>query len=196
MNQHKQRQDSPTQNHKMLSYQRGQNPRENQKPQRLDFQGVNWKQRVWPSKSTKQRCLTTTEWEEIEREENRVREELSQAQPGDPLLGPQEPGPGSSHQETQSLPEILFDVITTRYGTVYHTNQSCRFLTAPTTGQMMIHDWCAMCRDDAARTGIIPGRGAAILLTGRRSDFHITILCERADRSRSYALCTECLETT
>ena len=74
------------------------------------------------------------EWNEIEAEERRVRIELDQALPGDPLLGH-----ATSSQQSSPLPEIPFEVITTRYGTVYHLNQNCKYLTAPMTGAAKIH---------------------------------------------------------
>ena len=77
------------------------------------------------------------EWNEIEAEERRVRIELDQALPGDPLLGH-----ATSSQQSSPLPEIPFEVITTRYGTVYHSNQNCRYLTAPMTGAVKSHRWC------------------------------------------------------
>ena len=58
--------------------------------------------------------------EKIEQEERLVREELTQALPGDPRLGPLQ------HQDpTPAPPELPFKVITTRYGTVYHTRYNC-----------------------------------------------------------------------
>ena len=132
-----------------------------------------------------------TEWREIEQEERRVREELNNALPGDPILGP--PSPPSS---APAMLELPFEVITTRYGTVYHTQRDCRYLTAPVTGQAMIHKWCSRCRNDAAQTGRIPGRGATMLMTGWRSDAHTDVTCERAEGARSFALCTACLDGT
>ena len=77
------------------------------------------------------------EWNEIEAEERRVRIELDQALPGDPLLGH-----ATSSQQSSPRPEIPFEVITTQYGTVYHSNQNCRYLTAPMTGAVKSHKWC------------------------------------------------------
>jgi hypothetical protein len=131
------------------------------------------------------------EWNEIEAEERRVRIELGQALPGDRLLGP-----ATSSQQPSPLPEIPFEVITARYGTVYHSNQNCRYLTAPMAGAAKIHNWCATCRMEAAQTGIIPGRGAAVLMVGWRIDFHTDIMRVHAEGANSFSLCTACLEYT
>ena len=131
------------------------------------------------------------EWNEIEAEERRVRTELDQALPGDPLLGP-----ATSSQQPSPLPEIPFEMVTTRYGTLCHSNQNCRYLTAPMTGAAKIHKWCATCRMEAAQTGIIPGRGAAVLMVGWRIDFHTDIMCIHAAGANSFSLCTACLEYT
>ena len=56
------------------------------------------------------------EWNQIWREERRVREELTNAQPGNPILGPVNP-----LQAAPLLPTLPFEVMTPRYGTVYHT---------------------------------------------------------------------------
>ena len=131
------------------------------------------------------------EWNEIEAEERRVRIELDQALPGDPLLGH-----ATSSQQSSPLPEIPFEVITTRYGTVYHSNQNCRYLTAPMTGAAKIHKWCATCPMEAAQTGIIPGRGAAVLMVGWRIEFRTNIMCVHAEGANSFSLCTACIEST
>ena len=131
------------------------------------------------------------EWNEIEAEERRVRIELDQALPGDRLLGP-----ATSSQQPSPLPEIPFEVITTRYGTVYHSNQNCRYLTAPMAGAAKIHNWRATCRMEAAQTGIIPGCGAAVLMVGWRIDFHTDIMRVHAEGANSFSLCTACLEYT
>ena len=120
-----------------------------------------------------------------------MRIELDQALPGDPLLGH-----ATSSQQSSPRPEIPFEVITTRYGTVYHSNQNCRYLTAPMAGAAKIHNWRATCRMEAAQTGIIPGRGAAVLMVGLRIVFHTDIMRVHAEGANSFSLCTACLEYT
>ena len=129
------------------------------------------------------------EWNEIEMEERRVRAELNAALPGDPILGP-----ATSQPESPPLPELSFEMMTTRHGTVYHSDRNCRYLTAPKTGAVKIHKWCAACRMRAAQTGIIPGHGAAVLTVGWRLHFHTDITCAHAEGANSFSLCTACLE--
>ena len=164
-------QDSPIQNHRMLSYQWGQKPNK--------FQGMTMKLRWRLSESMMHQCPIMIE---NGRKSSGRRSwcAKSWAEPFQVI-------------HFLDLGALSMRLWVSQYGTVYHSNRSCRYLTAPTTGQAMIHDWCSMCREDSARTGIIPGRGATILLTGWRSDFHTNVLCERSERNRSFALCTECL---
>ncbi|CAL1136331.1 unnamed protein product [Cladocopium goreaui] len=131
------------------------------------------------------------EWNQILREEDRVRDELTNAQPGHPILGPM-----NAPQAEPALPLLPFEVITTRYGTVYHNRLDCRYLTAPMTGHARLHRWCAKCRAEAAQTGRIPGHGFAVLISGREIDFHTDVTCEEAERASTFALCTACLEGT
>ena len=131
------------------------------------------------------------EWNQILREEDRVRDELTNAQPGHPILGPMNPP-----QAEPALPLLPFEVITTRYGTVYHNRLDCRYLTAPMTGHARLHRWCTKCRAEAAQTGRIPGHGFAVLISGREIDFHTDVTCEEAERASTFALCTACLEGT
>jgi hypothetical protein len=49
---------------------------------------------------------------------------------------------------------------------------------------------------EAAQTGIIPGRGAAVLMVGWRIDFHTDIMRVHAEGANSFSLCTACLEYT
>ena len=64
------------------------------------------------------------------------------------------------------------------------------------TGAAKIHKWCATCRMEAAQTGIIPGRGAALLMVGWRIEFHTNIMCVHAEGANSFSLCTACIEST
>ena len=131
------------------------------------------------------------EWNQILREEDRVRDELTNAQPGHPILGPMNPP-----QAEPALPLLPFKVITTRHGTVYHNRLDCRYLTAPMTGHARLHRWCTKCRAEAAQTGRIPGHGFAVLISGREIDVHTDVTCEEAERASTFALCTACLEGT
>ncbi|CAL1154816.1 unnamed protein product [Cladocopium goreaui] len=131
------------------------------------------------------------EWNQTLREEDRVRDELTNAQPGHPILGPM-----NAPQAEPALPLLPFEVITTRYGTVYHNRLDCRYLTAPMTGHARLHRWCTKCRAEAAQTGRIPGHGFAVLISGREIDFHTDVTCEEAERASTFALCTACLEGT
>eukprot|EP00435_Cladocopium_sp_Y103_P056609 s1164_g19.t1 len=176
-------------------------------------------------------------WREIDQEERRVREELTNAQPGDPILGPVEPDvpkpppmrkappmqstaqpvrspqykappkqlsmakasqpSSSSNTVPPAAPLTLpFEVLTTKYGTVYHTNMECRYLTAIRTGNVRLHRWCPLCQSEAARTGIIPKKGAEIWMTGWKSDAHTNSLCSRTENAESFSLCTACHEGT
>ena len=136
------------------------------------------------------------EWREIEHEERLVREELTQALPGDPRLGPLQPRTVRRRDPTPALQELPFKVFTTRNGTVYHTRYNCNFLPAPTTGPTTCHGWCNQCPDESAQTGSIPGPGAAILLAGLRAYAHTDLTCSRAEGARGFSICTSCLDGT
>ena len=123
------------------------------------------------------------EWREIEQEERLVREELTQALPGDSRFGPLRPQTLRRRDPTNALPELPFKVITTGYGTVYHTRYNCHFLAATITGPTTCHGWCNQCRDESAQTGRIPGPGATILLAGLHSYAHTDVTCSRAEEA-------------
>ena len=130
------------------------------------------------------------EWDEIEREERRVRAELNSVPPGHPMLGPVDQPP--AEPEPAALP---FEVITTRYGSVYHARRNCRYLTAPCTGPSRLHRWCDLCRRAATQSGRVPTHGAAMCLTGWGSAAHSDPTCSRAENARTFACCTDCLGT-
>ena len=132
-----------------------------------------------------------TEWNQIWREERRVREELADAQTGHPILGPVNPP-----QAAPILPALAFEVMTTKYGTVYHSQVDCRYLTAPMTGPVRLHRWCIKCRTEAAQTGTIPGHGFAVLINGCEIDFHTDVTCDESEGAASFSLCTACLGGT
>ena len=128
------------------------------------------------------------EWDEIEREERRVRAELNSVPPGHPMLGPIDQPP--EEPEPAVLP---FEVITTRYGSVYHSRRDCRYLTAPCTGPSRLHRWCDLCRREATQTGRVPTFGAAMFMTGWGSAAHSDPTCSRAENARTFSCCTGCL---
>ena len=131
------------------------------------------------------------QWNQIWEEERRVRDELSEAPPGHPLLGPATP-----QRNVPELPTLPFEVMTTRYGSVYHTQLECRYLTAPMTGPVQLHRWCRLCRAEAAESGRVPGHGFAMLIVGRAVDFHTDVTCEEAENASTYALCAACFSST
>ena len=131
------------------------------------------------------------QWNQIWEEERRVRDELSDAPPGHPLLGPATP-----QRNVPELPTLPFEVMTTRYGSVYHTQLECRYLTAPMTGPVQLHRWCRLCRAEAAESGRVPGHGFAMLIVGRAVDFHTDVTCEEAENASTYALCAACFSST
>ena len=132
-------------------------------------------------------CLR--EWNEIEREERLTTAELTHAPPGHPLLGPAHNQ--LNEYETVDLP---FLVITSRSGTVYHCHWDCRYLIAPATGARKNRRWCLECRREAVQSGVFPSHGAAMFISSWESDAHSNPMCERAEGSRTFSLCTACLD--
>lgn len=132
-------------------------------------------------------CLR--EWNEIEGEERLVAAELTHAPPGHPLLGPVHSQ--LNEYETVDLP---FLVITSRSGTVYHCHWDCRYLTAPATGARKNRRWCLECRREAVQSGVFPSHGAAMFISSWESDAHSNPMCERAEGSKTFSLCTACLD--
>ena len=130
------------------------------------------------------------EWDEIEREERLVRAELNSALPGDPILGPVD------QLEDDDFPGLPFQVLTTRFGTVYHLHRNCRYLAAPGTGPVKAHGWCGSCRRAAHMAGRPPTRGAPMFITGWHSNAHSDMRCTRALGAPGFTLCTACAENT
>ena len=126
------------------------------------------------------------DWDEIEREERRVRAELNSARPGDPILGPVENLP------IEDFDELPFKVYTTKYGTVYHSSLGCRYLNAPDTGTTRDSAWCSSCRRRATVDRRIPKKGDAMFISSWGAVAHSDPTCERANRCSTYACCTAC----
>ena len=136
------------------------------------------------------------EWREIEQEEWLVREELTQALPGDPLLGPLQPQTLRRRDPTPALPELSFKVITTRYGTVNHTRYNSLFSNCAnnwTDGVWMVQsvpwwispDWK---NSWAWRYDTFGGT--------TYSYAHTDVTCSRAEGARRFSICTSCLDGT
>ena len=130
------------------------------------------------------------EWDEIEREERLIRAELNSVPPAHPILGPI-----NSDTEEPELAVLPFDVVTTRYGSVYHQRRDCMYLMAPCTGPAHFHRWCGSCQRVATRTGRTPMNGAAMFMTGWGTAAHSDPTCPRAQNARTFACCTACQET-
>ena len=126
------------------------------------------------------------EWDEIEREERLIRDELTRALPGDPILGPVENLP------QEELIDLPFNIHTTKYGTVYHQDLRCRYLTAPETGATRTSIWCSECRREANKKRKIPRKGAAFFIGSWGGKAHSDPTCSRAVRASTFACCTAC----
>ena len=127
------------------------------------------------------------EWDEVEREERLVRAELTRAVPGDPILG---------HIEKLPIYELIglpFSTYTTKYGSVYHDDLHCRYLTAPETGVTRTSIWCSSCRREADKKKKIPKKGDTVFIDGWAAMAHTDPTCERASRCSTFACCTVCL---
>ena len=126
------------------------------------------------------------DWDEIEKEERRVRADLNSARPGDPILGPVENLP------IEEFDELPFKVYTTKYGTVYHSSLGCRYVNAPETGTTRDSAWCSSCRRRATVDRRIPKKGDAMFISSWGAVAHSDPTCERAGKCSTYACCTAC----
>ena len=127
-------------------------------------------------------------WDEIEREERRVRIELNAAKPGDPILGPIELLPDAE------FPELPFRVFTTKFGEVYHLDRNCRHLTSINTGISKESRWCSRCRRSSYQAGSRPVMGAVLYLKGFGREAHTDMRCPAALGAGHYPVCTACGE--
>eukprot|EP00438_Fugacium_kawagutii_P026560 Skav206294 [mRNA] locus=scaffold3268:30491:38245:+ [translate_table: standard] len=88
--------------------------------------------------------------------------------------------------------ENPFVVLTTRFGSVYHSSHECSYLRAVRTGAARTSNWCHLCMNVAMKTRGRPPRGVIISMHEWGSDFHTSPSCPRARNSRDVSYCTTC----
>ena len=91
-----------------------------------------------------------------------------------------------------SLNDISFRMFRTRYGTVYHLNQQCRYLTAPKTGVAAEAQWCALCRRAVQSVEDLPRRGDLMYMHDIGSDAHSNPSCQQARGADRFTACKAC----
>ena len=121
------------------------------------------------------------EWREIEREERQIWRDLNSAPEGSHILG----GPELASQP--ALRPLPFQVLTTRFGSVYHTDPECRYLTAPRTGLFRASEWCHL-----SQTRGVPPPGVSLFLSGWGQRVHTDERCPRIGNAVQYGPCVAC----
>ena len=82
---------------------------------------------------------------------------------------------------------------TTRYGTVYHTNDQCRFLTARGTGASRAAQLCERCRLlIETRGGPMPAAGDVLRMRAFAQTYHVPSGCNDSTRLDNFQCCTVC----
>eukprot|EP00435_Cladocopium_sp_Y103_P024814 s584_g6.t1 len=83
-------------------------------------------------------------------------------------------------------------VLTTRYGSVYHGSRACGYLRAPQTGAARESHWCHLCRFVWMRTRGPPPPGLDLFIVGWSTVAHTDSRCPLSRNSREYKMCAQC----
>jgi len=101
----------------------------------------------------------------------------------------------SAAKATQAVPvaESGPVVRTTRYGTVYHTSDSCRFLTARGTGTFRTAQLCESCRAVMESQGReVPVAGDDLKMRAFAQTYHVPNGCNNSTYLDTFLCCTVC----
>ena len=86
-----------------------------------------------------------------------------------------------------------FDVLTTRYGVVYHLDMMCPHLNGPRIGPSRPSLWCGICRRVQLPTRGRPPPGFNMYIDGWGTPVHTDSRCPRRRSTRELPACKTCM---
>ena len=84
-----------------------------------------------------------------------------------------------------------FNVITTKFGEVFHLSAQCGYVSRHSTGPIKQARWCEECRRLSQESGQGPRRGESLNIEGREM-FHTHLLCPRFSYGHQFLVCRSC----
>ena len=99
----------------------------------------------------------------------------------------------SSSTSGLPVPKSGLAVRTTRFGTVYHTNDHCRFLKSRSTGAARLAHLCSNCRallDSQGRD--LPVLGDVLKMKAFDQTYHVQHGCNESGQRDNFQCCTVC----
>ena len=88
--------------------------------------------------------------------------------------------------------DLTFNVLTTKYGSVYHISWDCGYLTSPQTGAARISQWCRVCQIISLKTRGRPPPGVELRMQHWGGTVHTDERCPMARQARRFSLCSQC----
>ena len=88
----------------------------------------------------------------------------------------------------------IFQVWTTRYGSVYHHRRECRYLTSSQTGVVRESEWCWLCKTISLMTRGRPPPGVQLWIDGWGGPYHVDQRCPLRNSQRVFRACQGCDE--
>ena len=134
------------------------------------------------------------EWDEIFREEARIRAEI-QREDEDQRERRIEEVPQVPHndRDVEERPALGFPVYITRHGQVYHINTGCNYLTAAHVGPARFSNWCPTCRRISENVRGRPPPGVILYIDHWGAPVHTDFQCPRRRTTNEYRACQQCM---
>ena len=100
-----------------------------------------------------------------------------------------------NYENSEERARAAFQVLTTRYGRVYHYQSQCRYLSSVQTGANRESAWCRICWAITAQTRGPPPPGVPLWIDHWGGDYHVDSRCPRCDPEKMFPACQGCGES-
>ena len=97
-----------------------------------------------------------------------------------------------NYERSDEDSQPLFQVLTTRFGGVYHFRSDCHYLSSPQTGSHRESGWCWMCRAISLQTRGRPPPGVPLWIDHWGGSYHVDDRCPRRHSQRAVRACQAC----
>ena len=134
--------------------------------------------------SSQSKMSIVEEWKHIE-EEVKIRDEVRRRLSH--TLGPDE-----EEEDTWIPKDFPCKVLTTKWGSVYHSSLQCKYLRSVQTGMAKESKWCATCRNLAGRSRLKSFKGVVLHIHGWGNVFHSDTECPEIGLAPSFPACAAC----
>ena len=100
-----------------------------------------------------------------------------------------------NYENSEERARAAFQVLTTRYGRVYHYQSQCRYLSSVQTGANRESAWCRICWAITVQTRGPPPPGAPLWIDHWGGNYHVDSRCPRCDPEKMFPACQGCGES-